>query len=173
METATSRTVLAVVALGSNIEPRAERLKRALAALAALPGTRLVKASSVLDNPGVDVPPEYAHMRFLNQVAAFETSLEVHDFSRRMHAIEDAHGRVRTGVRNAPRTIDLDLIAFGDLVLNEPELTLPHPRASERAFVTIPLKEILPDFHILNPLSFTSLECRGSCKTSMVEGIIR
>ena len=63
-----------------------------------------------------------------------------------MHAIEDAQGRVRTGVRNAPRTIDLDLIAFGDLVLDEPELTLPHPRARERAFVTVPLAEILPDF---------------------------
>lgn len=135
-----------MVALGSNIEPRAERLERALAALAALPGTSLVKASATLDNPGVDVPPEYAHLRFLNQVAALETSLEVHDFSRRMHAIEDDQGRVRTGVRNSPRTIDLDLIAFGDLVLDEPELTLPHPRARERPFVTGPLMEILPDF---------------------------
>ena len=98
------------------------------------------------DNAGVDVPPEFAHLRFLNQVAAFETSLEVHDFARRMHGIEDAQGRVRTGVRNAPRTIDLDLIAFGDLVLDEPDLTLPHPRARARAFVTGPLAEILPDF---------------------------
>ena len=57
-----------------------------------------------------------------------------------------AQGRVRTGVRNAPRTIDLDLIAFGDLVLDEPDLTIPHPRARERAFVTGPLAEILPDF---------------------------
>ena len=99
MEESSSRTVLAVVALGSNIEPRAERLEQALRALAELPGTRLVRASSTLDNAGVDVPPEFAHLRFLNQVAAFETSLEVHDFARRMHAIEDAQGRVRTGVR--------------------------------------------------------------------------
>ncbi len=146
MEEASSHTVLAVVALGSNIEPRAERLERALRALAELPGTRLVRASSALDNVGVDVPPEFAHLRFLNQVAAFETSLEVHDFARRMHAVEDAQGRVRTGVRNAPRTIDLDLIAFGGLVLDEPDLTLPHPRARERPFVTGPLHEILPDF---------------------------
>lgn len=139
-------SVLAVVALGSNIEPRGERLARALGALAELPATRLVKSSSLLDNDGVDVPPEFAHLRFLNQVAAFETTLEVHDFSRRMHAIEDEQGRVRTGVRNAPRTIDLDLIAFGDLVLNEPGLTIPHPRARERPFVTGPLAEILPDF---------------------------
>ena len=140
------KTVLAVVALGSNIEPRADRLALALRALSELPGTRLVRASSLLDNAGVDVPPEFAHLRFLNQVAAFETSLEVHDFARRMHGIEDAQGRVRTGVRNAPRTIDLDLIAFGDLVLDEPDLTLPHPRARARVFVTGPLAEILPDF---------------------------
>ena len=146
MEESSSRTVLAVVALGSNIEPRAERLEQALRALAELPGTRLVRTSSTLDNAGVDVPLEFAHLRFLNQVAAFETSLEVHDFARRMHAIEDAQGRVRTGVRNAPRTIDLDLISFGDLVLDEPDLTLPHPRARERTFVTGPLSEILPDF---------------------------
>ena len=140
------KTVLAVVALGSNIEPRADRLASALRALSELPGTHLVRASSLLDNAGVDVPPEFAHLRFLNQVAAFETSLEVHDFARRMHGIEDAQGRIRTGVRNAPRTIDLDLIAFGDLVLDEPDLTLPHPRARTRAFVTGPLAEILPDF---------------------------
>ena len=146
MEETSSQSVLAVVALGSNIEPRAERLERALRALAGLPGTRLVQASSTLDNAGVDVPPEFAHLRFLNQVAAFETTLEVHDFARRMHAIEDAQGRVRTGVRNAPRTIDLDLIAFGDLMLDEPDLTIPHPRARERPFVMGPLSEILPDF---------------------------
>ena len=146
MDESSSRTVLAVVALGSNIEPRAERLEQALRALAGLPGTRLMRASSTLDNAGVDVPPEFAHLWFLNQVAAFETSLEVHDFARRMHAIEDAQGRVRTGVRNAPRTIDLDLIAFGDLVLDEPDLILPHPRARARTFVTGPLSEILPNF---------------------------
>jgi len=146
MAETSSQTVLAVVALGSNVEPRAERLEQALRALAELPGTHLLRASSTLDNAGVDVPPEYAHLRFLNQVAAFETTLEVHDFARRMHAIEDAQGRLRTGVRNAPRTIDLDLIAFGDLVLGEPDLTIPHPRARARPFVTGPLSEILPDF---------------------------
>ena len=131
-----------MVALGSNIEPRAERLAAALRALAELPGTRLVRASGLLDNAGVDVPPEFAHLLFLNQVAAFETTLEVHDFARRMHGIEDAQGRVRTGVRNAPRTIDLDLIDFGGLRLNTPELTLPHPRAKARAFVREPLAEL-------------------------------
>ena len=75
-----------------------------------------------------------------------ETALEAHDFLRRLQAIETAQGRVRGPVRNVPRTIDLDLIAFGDLVLDEPELTLPHPRARQRAFVLEPLAEVLPGF---------------------------
>ena len=80
-------------------------------------------------------------MKFLNQVAVFETALEVRDFARRMHAVEDALGRVRT-VRNGPRTIDLDLIDFDGLVLDEPDLTLPHPRAAERDFVMRPMAEL-------------------------------
>ena len=131
----------AVVSLGSNVEPRAEHLQRALAALSALPGTRLAAASSVIETDPVDVPPEFAAQKFLNQAAVFETSLGVHDFSRRMHAVEDALGRVRT-VRNGPRTIDLDLIDFGGLRLDEPELTLPHPRAHLRDFVLRPLAEL-------------------------------
>ena len=131
----------AVVSLGSNVEPRAEHLQRALAALSALPGTRLAASSSVIETEPVDVPPEFAEMRFLNQAAVFETTLEVHDFSRRMHAVEDALGRVRT-VRNGPRTIDLDLIDFDGLKLDEPELTLPHPRAHLRDFVLRPLAEL-------------------------------
>ena len=135
------RPARAVVSLGSNVEPRAEYLARALAALDALPSTRLVKASSVIETEPVDVPPEFAHLKFLNQAALFETALEAHDFSRRMHGIEDALGRVRT-VRNGPRTIDIDLIDFDGIVLNEPELTLPHPRAPERDFVLLPLAEL-------------------------------
>ena len=133
----------AVVSLGSNIEPRADYLARALAALAALPGTRLERASEPEETEPVGVPPEYAHLRFLNQLAIFETELEVHEFSRRMHAIEDALGRKRT-VRNGPRTIDLDLVDFGGRVLDEPDLVLPHPRARERAFVMDPWRRLCP-----------------------------
>ena len=131
------------VSLGSNIEPRADYLARALAALAALPGTRLERASEPEETEPVGVPPEYAHLRFLNQLAIFETELEVHEFSRRMHAVEDALGRKRT-VRNGPRTIDLDLVDFGGMVLDEPDLVLPHPRARERAFVMAPWRRLYP-----------------------------
>ncbi len=131
----------AIVSLGSNIEPRADYLKRAIAALSALPETTFVKASSVIETEPVDVPDEFAALKFLNQVAIFETRLDPFDFSRRMHVIEDDLGRVRT-VRNGPRTIDIDLIDFGGQVVDTPELTLPHPRAKERDFVLRPLKEL-------------------------------
>ena len=130
-----------IVSLGSNIEPRQDYLKRAIAALSALPETQFVEASSVLETEPVDVPPEFAALKFLNQVAIFETKLDPFDFSRRMHVIEDNLGRVRT-VRNGPRTIDIDLIDFGGQVINTPELTLPHPRAKDRAFVLEPLREL-------------------------------
>ena len=133
----------AVVSLCSNIEPRTDYLSRALAALAALPGTRLERASEPEETEPVGVPPEYAHLRFLNQLAIFETEFEVHEFSRRMHAVEDALGRTRT-VRNGPRTIDLDLVDFGGMVLDEPDLVLPHPRARERAFVMDPWRRLCP-----------------------------
>ena len=131
----------AIVSLGSNIEPRADYLKRAIAALSALPETIFVRASSVIETEPVDVPPEFTALKFLNQVAVFETTLDPFDFSRRMHAIEDDLGRVRT-VRNGPRTIDIDLIDFGGRIINTPELTLPHPRAHLRSFVQEPLKEL-------------------------------
>lgn len=136
-----ARGVRAIVALGSNIEPRADYLARALAALAALPKTRLLQASAVVETDPVDVPPAFAEMKFLNQVAVFETTLDARGFSNRMHAIEDALGRVRT-VRNGPRTIDLDLVDFGGVKMDDPELTLPHPRARERDFVMRPLAEL-------------------------------
>lgn len=138
---ASAKPVRAIVSLGSNIEPRAEFLAQARAALASFPGTRLVQASSISETEPVDVPPEFAEQKFLNQIVVCETTLSPDDFACRMHAIEDALGRVRT-VRNGPRTIDVDLIDFGGIVRNDPVLTLPHPRAHERAFVLNPLREL-------------------------------
>ena len=131
----------AIVSLGSNVEPRADYLEQARNALATLPCTHLLKASSVIETEPVDVPPEYASMKFLNQVIVLDTALEPHDFARRMHAIEDRLGRVRT-VRNGPRTIDIDLIDFNGIVSDDPKLTLPHPRAKDRDFVMRPLAEL-------------------------------
>ena len=131
----------AVISLGSNLEPRSAYLRRATELLSALPGTRRLRLSAVRETAPVDVPADFASLAFLNQVAVFETELDVRAFAREMHRIEDAIGRVRT-VRNGPRTIDLDLIAFGDLRLDDPDLTVPHPRAASREFVMEPLREI-------------------------------
>ena len=131
----------AIVSLGSNIEPRADYLKKALSALSALPETTIVKASSVIETEPVDVPAAFKDKKFLNQVAIFDTKLSAESFSVKMHAIEDALGRVRT-IKNGPRTIDIDLIDFGGQVINTPELTLPHPRAHLRDFVQTPLREL-------------------------------
>ena len=131
----------AAVSLGSNMGDRAANLADALAALSDFPATRLVAASSAVETEPVDVPPEFAHMRFLNQAALFDTDLSPDEFSRRMHAVEDALGRVRT-VRNGPRVIDIDLVDFGGIVRRDSALTLPHPRAKERDFVMRPLSEI-------------------------------
>lgn len=131
----------AIVSLGSNINPRADYLARALAALSALPKTRFVSASSVIETEPVDVPPEYADQKFFNQIVVFETTLDAFTFSRHMHEIETAFGRVRT-IPNGPRTIDIDLIDFGGQIISTPELTLPHPRAAQRDFVLRPLAEL-------------------------------
>lgn len=131
----------AVVSLGSNIGDRAAHLKRAVEFLSDLPETKLVKVSGIIETEPVDVPEEFSGMKFLNQAAVFETNLSPHEFSDRMHAIEDDMGRVRL-VRNGPRTIDIDLIDFGGVEMDDPELTLPHPRAKVRDFVLVPLAEL-------------------------------
>lgn len=131
----------AVVSLGSNIGDRAAHLKRAVEFLSDLPETKFVKASGIIETEPVDVPEEFSGMKFLNQAAVFETNLSPHEFSDRMHAIEDDMGRVRL-VRNGPRTIDIDLIDFGGVEMNDPDLILPHPRAKERDFVLVPLAEL-------------------------------
>ena len=131
-----------ILCLGSNIEPRLAYLDRAQAALCALPSTHFSAASDTEETEPVDVPPEFAAQRFLNRILVLETALSPADFSARMHQIEDGLGRVRGSVRNAPRTIDIDMIDYEGVVSDDPALTLPHPRAHARAFVTAPLKRL-------------------------------
>ena len=131
----------AIVSLGSNLGDREEYIRKALAELSRMPSTSLVAESPIVETEGVDVPPEYAELKFLNAVAIFETSLDPFEFSRLMHGIEEKLGRKRT-VKNGPRTIDIDLVDFGGLEIATPDLVLPHPRAAEREFVTKPLAEL-------------------------------
>jgi len=132
----------AIVSLGSNIHPRGEYLRRAREMLSALPETYLLAASSIIETEPEGVAPAFKHMKFLNQIVVFESYITAQQFSKRMHEIELALGRVRT-IRNGPRTIDIDLIDFGGLKIDTPELTLPHPRSAGRQFVQRPLAELV------------------------------
>jgi len=135
-----SSPVTAFVALGSNLGDPARQIRGALRALAELPGTRLVRASSIYRNPpegGRDQP------EFMNAVAQIETRLGPRALLGRLLDIERGHGRVRD-YPNAPRTLDLDIVLYGDREVREDGLTIPHPRMLERAFVLVPLAEIAP-----------------------------
>lgn len=130
----------AFVALGSNLAEPEAQIQQAFAALAYLPQTRL-RAQSALYR---STPVGYAEQPdFINAVALLETELTAHDLLQSLLGIERNFGRVRD-FRNAPRTLDLDLLLYGDMIFHEAGLTLPHPRMHERAFVLLPLLEIAP-----------------------------
>ena len=129
------------MALGSNLGNPAGQLRSVLRELAALPQTRLARASSLYLNP----PAGYADQPdFVNAVAMIETRLAPRALLAALLALERAHGRVRE-FPNAPRTLDLDIVLYGDVRLHEAGLTIPHPRMLDRAFVLVPLAEIAPD----------------------------
>ena len=138
--------VIAYLALGSNLGDPVEQLVKARAAINAIPGVAIVRASSLYQSPvwGSDQPqPEY-----LNAVIAIQTTLSARDLWHESSRIEATHGRVRDGTRNGARTLDIDLLLFGDTVINTPDLTLPHSRMHQRDFVLMPLAEIAPDVMI-------------------------
>lgn len=142
--TAAPSGVRAFVALGANIGEPVKHLRAAVADLAALSGTRVTARSSLYRSAPVGLlnQPD-----FINAVVAVDTALSPLALLRHLLAIEARHGRVRS-VPNAPRTLDLDLLLHGDTVLHGDELTLPHPRMHQRAFVLLPLLEIAADLSL-------------------------
>jgi 2-amino-4-hydroxy-6-hydroxymethyldihydropteridine diphosphokinase len=135
----------AVLALGSNLGDRAGALAEAVRRIADLPGVELLAASDARDSvaltpsgPDVDAPA------YLNSVVAIETVLEPEQLLDAVNTIEADLGRVR-GERWADRTIDIDMVVFGEVELNSARLTIPHPRAAERDFVLEPWLEIEPE----------------------------
>jgi 2-amino-4-hydroxy-6-hydroxymethyldihydropteridine diphosphokinase len=134
----------AFIGLGANLGDPQAQLRRALLALAGLQGTRLVAASSLYRSAPVGHP---AQPDFVNAVAEIETRLGAQALLGELLATEARFGRVRQ-FPNAPRTLDLDLLLYGDRVIAEPGLVVPHPRMHERAFVLAPLAEIAPDVAI-------------------------
>jgi 2-amino-4-hydroxy-6-hydroxymethyldihydropteridine diphosphokinase len=141
----------AYIGIGSNLDRPSERVNAAFEALTRLPATRLVKRSSLYrsEPQGHREQPD-----FVNAVAALESELSAASLLKELHDIEARAGRERS-FANAPRTLDLDLLLYGDACIEEPGLIVPHPRMHQRAFVLVPLLEIAPSVSIpgLGPAS--------------------
>ena len=140
----------ALIGLGSNVGDRRGHLDRALASLAAIPGIELLAASDLRATDPVGGPSGQG--RFLNAAArlAVDPAIDPRSLLAILHRIEADAGRVRVA-RWGERTLDLDLLLFGDRILDSPDLTLPHPRFAVRRFVLGPLAEVAPE--VVDPLS--------------------
>ncbi|HSH28390.1 MAG TPA: 2-amino-4-hydroxy-6-hydroxymethyldihydropteridine diphosphokinase [Thiohalobacter sp.] len=138
-------TATAWVGLGSNLDDPVAQVRRALAELDAIEATYLLHASSLYASPPMGPPdqPEY-----VNAVAGLLTTLAPETLLDALQAIEQAHGRVRTGERWGPRTLDLDLLLYADLQLESARLIVPHPGLRQRAFVLHPLAEVAPELAV-------------------------
>lgn len=134
--------VLAYIGLGSNLQDPLDQVSRALEALSRLPESRCVARSSLYASPPMGPPdqPDY-----INAVACLDTGLSPHGLLDALQAIEQAHGRLRDGAsRWGPRTLDLDILLYGDREIDSPWLRVPHGGLHERPFVLYPLAEIAP-----------------------------
>ena len=132
--------MIAYIGIGANLGHALANIDDALARLAALPFTRLIASSSKYRTAPIDSSGD----DYINAVACIDTSLGAQELLAALHGIELAHGRERP-YRNAPRTLDLDVLLYGEQVIDTPTLQVPHPRMLERAFVLVPLLEIAPD----------------------------
>jgi len=137
--------IQAYVGLGSNLNDPVRQVKTALAALHGIPETRCVRQSSLYRSAplGPSDQPDY-----INAVAMLDTRLSARQLLTELQAIERIHGRVRGAERWGPRTLDLDILLYGEMRLESEELTVPHPRLAERSFVLYPLCEIAPDLEV-------------------------
>jgi 2-amino-4-hydroxy-6-hydroxymethyldihydropteridine diphosphokinase len=131
----------AYIGLGSNLGDREAALRSALEQLASEPSIEVVAVSTFRETDPVGLTDQ---PRFVNAAAAIETELSPREVLDRLLAIEHRLGRIRAGPRFGPRTIDLDLLLYGDEVIDEPGLAVPHPRLHERLFVLEPLTELDP-----------------------------
>jgi 2-amino-4-hydroxy-6-hydroxymethyldihydropteridine diphosphokinase len=138
--------VRAFIGLGSNLGDREASLRRAVAAVGALPETEVRGISQLRDTEPVGLTDQ---PRFLNGAVEVETGLAPRELLEALLGIECGLGRDRSGVpRGGPRTVDLDLLLYGNAVIAEPGLEVPHPRLAERRFALEPLADLDPDLEI-------------------------
>jgi 2-amino-4-hydroxy-6-hydroxymethyldihydropteridine diphosphokinase len=156
---------LAYIGIGSNLDQPEARVERALEELARLPQTRLSARSSLYRSTPVGYA---AQPDFINAVAELDTELAARELLAELQSIEARHGR-RRSFANAPRTLDLDLLLYGDARIDGPQLVVPHPRMHERAFVLRPLVEIAP--HATIPGRGTAAACLARRADQSVERI--
>ncbi len=154
---------LAYVGLGANLGKPRRQLLAALEELGRIPQTRVTARSSLYRSAPIGYPdqPDY-----VNAVAKLETGLRPEELFARLQEIERGHGRKRS-FRNAPRSLDLDLLLYGGERIDTPALTVPHPRMHQRAFVLVPLLELDPSAVI--PGRGNATELLRSCATQAVE----
>lgn len=134
-------TTRAYIGLGANLGDREANIRSALAEMAKDPGIHVIQVSPLLENPAVGGPPDSP--AFLNAVAEIQTQLEPEPLLDRLLKIEAQLGRVRER-KWEPRVIDLDILLYGDRIIQSPRLTIPHPLMHERRFVLEPLAQIAP-----------------------------
>ncbi|MBU6468072.1 MAG: 2-amino-4-hydroxy-6-hydroxymethyldihydropteridine diphosphokinase [Betaproteobacteria bacterium] len=147
------------IGLGSNLEEPEQQLKQAIHALANTKNCKLIHTSPFY----LTKPVGYLNQPdFINAVVEIDTSLSPKELLKEIQHIEQQHGRVRT-FQNAPRTLDLDILAFDQLRYQDDELTIPHPRMHNRAFVLIPFNDIAGDFELpgLGKVNDLALQCQG------------
>jgi 2-amino-4-hydroxy-6-hydroxymethyldihydropteridine diphosphokinase len=156
---------VAYVGLGSNLQDPSRQIQSAFAELDGMPHTRVVKQSSLYRT----APIGYAGQPdFVNAVAQLETGLPAERLLAELQEIEQRHGRERS-FANAPRTLDLDLLLYGEATIRTPQLVVPHPRMHERAFVLQPLYEVAP--HASIPGVGAVKECLERTKQQKAEKI--
>ncbi len=138
-------TVIVYIALGSNLDDPAIHVRRACQELGALPQTCCLQYSCLYQSTphGSSDQPDY-----INAVAELETELPPNELLSMLQALEQSHGRVRTGEHWGPRPLDLDILLYGDQQIDGPDLQIPHPYMAERAFVLYPLAELVSDLNI-------------------------
>ena len=136
----------AFIGVGSNEGERVEHISKALRALSAMNGTRLIQMAAMIETEPIG-PPQGP---YLNTVIEIETTLEPVALLRTLRAIEQAAGRLPSAQRWGPRVIDLDILLYDDRILSEPALIIPHPRMHERRFVLEPLAQLAP--HVAHPV---------------------
>jgi 2-amino-4-hydroxy-6-hydroxymethyldihydropteridine diphosphokinase len=147
----------AYLGIGSNLGDRASHLQGAVDALVAADGLDVVAVSPVYETVPVGGPPQ---PDYLNAVVAVDTTLTARALLELAHHIEAAADRVRT-VRWGPRTLDVDLLLVGDEQIDEPDLVVPHPRMTERAFVVVPLADLAPEWAARLPPDAASVRPAG------------